>query len=101
MDLPCLACGRTFSAQKKLSAHVSQCSRKQALKLTDPLYHTKKKRKPDKASGKKSKRARSDRRELIQLGTDNEGLQDYMDMDMGADAIDFEQVSDINTFITI
>jgi hypothetical protein len=93
MDLPvCIGCGRTFAAQKSLSAHAARCTKNKSLKLADSVQrNSKKRRELEKTHGKKSKRARSERAEVIQVGIDVEEQLDYGGMDVDHDIV--EQVS--------
>ncbi|KAG1854121.1 hypothetical protein C8R48DRAFT_776908 [Suillus tomentosus] len=95
MDLPvCIGCGKTFPAQKSLSAHAARCAKNKLLKLADSVQRgSKKKRELEKTHGKKSKRARSERAEAIQVGIDVEEQLDYGGMDVDHDIS--EQVEDV------
>lgn len=101
MDLPvCIGCGKTFPAQKSLSAHAARCAKNKLLKLADSVQRgSKKKRELEKTHGKKSKRACSERAEVIQVGIDVEEQLDYGGMDVDHDIS--EQVSYNNESIKL
>ncbi|KAG2119321.1 hypothetical protein DEU56DRAFT_918678 [Suillus clintonianus] len=86
-DLTCLGCGKPFPTQKQLSAHSSRCSKNNALSLTSSAFD-KKRRKSNKA-GKRSKRTRIEREELVEQGLEA-GL-DYEAQMESADGTMFEQ----------
>ncbi|KAG0692834.1 hypothetical protein DFH29DRAFT_882000 [Suillus ampliporus] len=95
MDLPVyIGCSKKFPAQKSLSAHAACCAKNKSLKLVDSVQRgSKKKHELDKTHGKKSKRAHSERAEVIQVGIDVEEQLDYGGMDVDHDM--FEQVKNI------
>jgi hypothetical protein len=101
MDLPiCIGCGKTFPAQKSLSAHAACCAKNKLLKLADSVQRSsKKKRELEKTHDKKSKRARSERAEVIRVGIDVEEQLDYGGMDVDHDTS--EQVSYNNESIKL
>jgi hypothetical protein len=92
MDLPvCIGCGKTFPAQKSLSAHAARCAKNKSLTLADPVQRNKTKCGSDKSHHKKSKRARSEHAEVIQDGIDVNQQMDFRGMDVDHNI--FEQVS--------
>ncbi|KAG2130820.1 uncharacterized protein EDB93DRAFT_1108267 [Suillus bovinus] len=86
-------CGKTFPAQKSLSAHAARCKKQITETSRFSAAQQQKEMRVGKDSWQEVQRARSERAEVIQVGIDVEEQLDYGGMDV--DHAISEQVEDV------